>query len=135
MAQLAEETTALEASHVTEKLVSFVARTPAADLPSSTLESGKVLILDTIGVILAASRRPVGEIISRHVGASPGAPATATVIGGKLKASPAMAALANGTMANALDYDGGGHSPTIIVPAALAVAEDRALTGQDVLTA
>ena len=135
MAESQASTDALEASHITEKLVSFVARTHAADLPPATLESGKVLILDTIGVILAASKRPVGEIISRHVAASAGAPATATVIGGKLKASPAMAALANGTMANALDYDGGGHSPTIIVPAALAVAEDRGLSGQDVLTA
>lgn len=130
-----EPESALAESHLTDKLVSFAAQTSMADLPSSTLESAKFLILDTIGVALAASSRPVGRIIARHVAATTGLPATATVLGAKLRASPSMAALANGTMANALDYDGGGHLPTIILPVALAIAEDLELSGRDVLAA
>jgi 2-methylcitrate dehydratase PrpD len=135
MADLYESATMLEDTHITDKLVSFAVGTAAADLPPATLEAGKYLIVDTIGVALAASSRPIGRIISKYVASATGMPPTATVLGRGMKASPAMAAMANGTMANALDFDAGGHSPTIIVPAALAVAEDQALSGRDVLTA
>jgi 2-methylcitrate dehydratase PrpD len=46
-----------------------------------------------------------------------------------------MAALANGTLANALNFDEGSHRPTHILPAALAVAEEQCLSGRDVLDA
>ena len=38
-------------------------------------------------------------------------------------------------MANALDFDSGGHLPTHILPAVLAVAEEDALSGRDALAA
>jgi 2-methylcitrate dehydratase PrpD len=46
-----------------------------------------------------------------------------------------MAALANGTLANALDFDEGSHLSTHILPAALAVAEGSRLSGREVLYA
>src|SRR5262245_31491548 len=118
---------------LTDILASFVVET--AETPKATLESAKTLILDTIGVALAAAERNIGRIISAHVAETPGAPATATVLGSGIKVSPAMAALANGTLANALDFDDGSHLSTHILPAALAVAEHHRLSGKAVLDA
>ena len=126
----------LETTRLTEILSKFVAETPASRVPPAALQSARYLILDTIGVSLAASTRRVGKLISEHVAEENGKQATASVFGrGALRVSPPLAAMANGTMANALDYDGGGHLPTHILPAALAVAEHEKRSGKDALIA
>ena len=119
-----------EGPPLTDILAAFVAETPATDVPAATVEPAKNVILDTIGVALAAAGRPIGRIITEHVTQAPGTPATATVLGAGLKVSPEMAALANGTLANALDFDDGSHLSTHILPAALAVTEHRGLSGE-----
>src|SRR4029077_9589592 len=98
-------------------------------------EPAKNLILDTLGVALAASTRSIGKIIVRHVAQNAGASAAATVLGAGIKAAAPMAAFANGTLANALDFDDGSHLSTHVLPAALAVAEHRGLSGKQVLDA
>jgi 2-methylcitrate dehydratase PrpD len=118
---------------ITDILASFVAETPALEVPNAALEPAKNVILDTVGVALAAVNRSIGKIITGHVAAAPGSPAVATVLGTSLKVSPEMAALANGTLANALDFDDGSHLSTHILPAALAVAEHHGLSGGDLL--
>jgi 2-methylcitrate dehydratase PrpD len=120
---------------LTEMLASFVADTPSEAIPSVVAEPAKTVILDTVGVALAASARAIGKIIVRHVAENAGTPATATVLGAGIKASAPMAALANGTLANALDFDEGSHLSTHIVPAAFAVAEHRGLLGKQTLDA
>src|SRR4051812_8968913 len=92
---------------ITDILAAFVAETAASEVPKAAIEPAKNVILDTVGVALAAANRSIGKIIISHVAAAPGSPAVATVFGGGLKASPEMAALANGTLANALDFDDG----------------------------
>ncbi len=119
---------------LTEAICSFVVETRSADIPRAALESAKLLILDTIGITLAASTLPIGKIITQYVAEANGLP-LATVLGGGLKAAPSMAALANGTMANALDFDGGWHTTTHVVPSALAVVEHQRLSGRDLLDA
>jgi 2-methylcitrate dehydratase PrpD len=121
-----------EGQPLTQRLAAFVAETPA--IPLTTVEPAKSVILDTIGVALAATSRPIGRIISRHA-AMTGTPASATVLGCGIRTSPEMAALANGTLANALDFDDGSHLSTHILPAALAVAEHHHLSGQAVVDA
>src|SRR5262249_38150907 len=114
---------------LTDLLASFVSETPQSTIPASATEGAKDLILDTLGVALAAVPRPIGKTIIGHVmaqGSTPGA----TVLGARIKASPELAALANGTLANALDFDEGSHLPTHILPAALAVAETHGLSGR-----
>lgn len=118
---------------LTDMLAAFVAET--RDIPPAAIEPAKTVILDTIGVALAAADRAIGRIIGRHVAQARGTPPTATVLGLGIKASPEMAALANGTLANALDFDDGSHLSTHILPAALAVAEHHRLPGQAVLDA
>jgi 2-methylcitrate dehydratase PrpD len=120
---------------LTALLASFVAGTPSEAIPRLVVEPAKTVILDTVGVALAASARSIGKIVTRHVAENAGAPATATVLGAGIKVSAPMAALANGTLANALDFDDGSHLSTHILPAALAVAEHRGLSGRQVLDA
>ncbi len=124
-----------EGPPLTDILAAFVAETPATDVPAATVEPAKNVILDTVGVALAAAGRPIGRIITEHVTQAPGTPATASVLGAGLKVSPEMAALANGTLANALDFDDGSHLSTHILPAALAVTEHRGLAGRALLDA
>ena len=94
------------------------------------------LILDTIGVSLLASTHKIGRLISAQAAELGGHVQMASVFGaGNLKVALIFAAQANGTMANALDYDGGGHLPTHILPAVLAIAEEGRLSGRDTLVA
>jgi 2-methylcitrate dehydratase PrpD len=120
---------------LTEILTSFVIDTPSEAIPTVVIERAKNVILDTVGVALAASARSIGKIVVRHVAESAGVPATATVLGAGIKTSAPMAALANGTLANALDFDDGSHLSTHILPAALAVAEHHGLSGKQALDA
>ncbi len=120
---------------LTALLASFVVGTASAAIPREVLAPAKEVILDTIGVALAASARPIGKIIVQHVAESAGTPAAATVLGAGLKAWPAMAALANGTLANALDFDDGSHLATHVLPGALAVAEQERISGRQTLDA
>jgi 2-methylcitrate dehydratase PrpD len=120
---------------LTELLASFVAGTPSAAIPQAVVETAKYVILDTVGVALAASARAIGKIVVQHVAENAGAPAVATVLGAGIRASAPMAAFANGTLANALDFDDGSHLSTHILPAALAVAERGGLSGKQALDA
>ena len=70
-----------EGPPLTDILAAFVAETPATDVPAATVEPAKNVILDTVGVALAAAGRPVGRIITEHVTQAPGTPATASVLG------------------------------------------------------
>ncbi len=125
----------VERPPLTDAIVRFGLETRFEDIPAEVLTLAKQLILDTIGVTLAASTRPIGKIITRRVIETSGRPKVATVIGGGVKVAPHLAALANGTMANALDFDGGWHHPTLVLPTALAIAEQRKLSGREVLAA
>src|SRR4051794_36156104 len=106
-----------EGQPLTQVLASFVADTK--DVPKATIEPAKNVILDTIGVALAAVERPIGRIIAGHALDAGSGPAT--VFGSGIKTSAEMAALANGTLANALDFDDGSHLATHLLPAVLAV--------------
>jgi 2-methylcitrate dehydratase PrpD len=132
---VAEMHEALAVTPLTDILAGFVVETPGANLPAAAIDAAKDLILDTIGVALAAAPRPIGKTIIDYAAARRGAAGSATVWGGGIKVAPELAALANGTLANALDFDEGSHLPTHILPAALAVAEQQCLSGKDVLDA
>lgn len=136
MAQSSGSEMTVESWKLTERLTSFTVETRASDVPPSAINSAKQLILDTIGVALAASTRRIGKIITLQAAEENAASCAASVIGNSgLRVSASLAALANGTMCNALDFDGGGHLPTHILPCVLALAERDGLAGSDVLTA
>jgi 2-methylcitrate dehydratase PrpD len=122
---------------ITERLARFVVETRAEDIPREARNLARMGIQDFVGVTFPGSKEPVGRIIKDYAGKMGGA-SVSTVIGSNLKTSPYLAALANGTMGHALDYDdmgGFGHNSAAIAPAILAVGETMGISGRDILTA
>ena len=125
---------AIEHSDVTERLVRCALDSNLSDISTTGLDILKRMLLDTFGVALAASHHPVGRMITKHAGAQASS-AEAGVLGSPVRTSAAAAAQANGTLANAIDYDDGNHVVTCVLPAALAMAEKTGASGADFLMA
>jgi len=120
-------------------LAEFIRDTRFEDIPSEVIEKGKHSLLDCLGCALGGIEDDASRIITEYVREN-GGKGQSTVIGAKLKADVAHAALANGVISHALDFDD-YHAGTVIhgtaacLPAVLAVAESKRLTGKDFLTA
>jgi 2-methylcitrate dehydratase PrpD len=71
--------------------------------PAAARAGAARALLDTVGVTLAGASQPAARAVQRVIGADGVGPCR--VLGTALRASPANAALANGTAAHALDYD------------------------------
>ena len=99
-------------------------------------------MLDCIGCMLAGSREQLAGILRRvlAVQAQAGPQAPAALVGSAAYASAPDAALFNGAIAHALDYDDTNHPAyahpsAVIVPALLAAAALAPVTGADLVTA
>jgi 2-methylcitrate dehydratase PrpD len=96
-------------------------------------------VTDIIGIALAASGMAPARIVGRVIDGW-GGEEQANAVGRGVRYPAASAALMNGTLAHALDYDD-THLPSVlhpsaaIVPAALAAAEASGATGRDLLCA
>ena len=121
----------------TEVIAKWIVDTNYEDIPPDAIRVANESCFDLLGVILAGSTQPVGQIIQEYV-TNQGAVAEATVLSGGARSTMANAALANGTMGHALDYDdfgGFGHPTVAIFPALLAIGEHTGATGRDLLEA
>ncbi|MGD6752014.1 MmgE/PrpD family protein [Streptomyces sp. BH105] len=121
-------------------LAEFAAEAAYEKLPQPAIDGAKKSLLDTLGVILAASGTEPASRAAVDVVRDMGGQAQATVIGHGFRAPAAMAAFANGAMAHCLNFDDqtpwGQHSGTSIVPAALAVVERQGgVSGKDLIAA
>jgi len=121
----------------TERIADFIVATGFEQIPREAVDFGRGAILDCLGVTLAGSQDPSGKIVTEYVKELGGNP-EAGVIGGGFKTSAPQAALANGTMAHALDYDDVaiswvGHPTAALLPAVLALGERGKLSGREVL--
>ncbi len=121
-----------------DQLADFIAGTNFDSMPKSVVSKAKEGILDFLGCTLAGSRTPVGKKISDYVRDQKGFKA-ASVIGQGFKTSPGFAALANGVMAHAEDFDDlsfsvPGHPTVPVLPPVLGVAEAEGLSGRAVLS-
>jgi 2-methylcitrate dehydratase PrpD len=103
-------------------------------IPATAFDHAKLILLDCLGVALAATTRPIGKI-ARAYAREPGGKAEATLMGGGTKLPIAQAAFANGVCANAYVFEEGSHLPTHVFPAALALAERDGRSGRDLLEA
>jgi 2-methylcitrate dehydratase PrpD len=118
----------------------FAASVRFEQLPPEAVAAAKKSIVDTIGVIMAASGLefavlPVIDLVLSSAGTPE---ATVLAFGGRVPAD--QAAFANGALAHCLDYDDqtpwGQHAASSIVPAVLAVAERRGgVSGRDLIAA
>ena len=111
------------------------------EVPDEVVAQAKLILLDTIGAILAASNRKYSATrilgdFARRLGGRP----ESSLIGQGLKTSCVNAALLNGTLAYYCDIEPhhvGGilHAPAVMVPTALAVAEKEGASGSRFLEA
>jgi 2-methylcitrate dehydratase PrpD len=122
-----------------EALAEFALGEKFENLPSSVLEKTKLLILDGVGLALAAAREDFAlKTIKalRILGQGP----DATVIGAVVKVPVSSAPLLNGMLIHAFDFDDTHHplvihNTSVVMPAALAVSEWLGLSGKDFVTA
>lgn len=124
---------------VTEILANFIAETRYEQLPPEVTTAAKRALLDFFGVALAGASAEGSRLITEYVKEEGGNP-EASVIAAGFKTSPSLAALANGTIAHALDYDDcfNGfpiHPSVAIMPAVLALAEKTGASGKKVIEA
>jgi 2-methylcitrate dehydratase PrpD len=123
----------------TLQLADFVCDFDPQSLPQEAIRTSKTAVLDCIGVALAAFREPVSGILRDYVQSTPSL-AEATLWGTNCRVSSLDAALVNGSMAHALDYDDlnrfvQGHPSVVLVPAVFAVGEKLHSPGRRVLEA
>ena len=125
---------------VTDTLARFVVETDYSSMSEKTLSNAKLHILDTLGVALAGVATPVAQIALGYCKIL-GASSEASIWGTKAKASVSTAAFANGLLSHALDYDDWdafihvGHPSSMLVGAALPLAENIGASGKDLLKA
>jgi 2-methylcitrate dehydratase PrpD len=108
-------------------------------LPDDVVEKSKHHVLDTIAAMISGVALLPGQAAIRFVEGYGGA-RVATVVGCDLLTGPIEAALANGVLAHADETDD-SHAPSLshpgcaVVPAALAVGEQRGIDGTRFLRA
>ena len=122
---------------ITKRIGEYITDASFEDFPPDAVEAAKGAIMDCLACMLAGSQESLADILCRYVAAESSAPA-ASVVGRGFRTSAANAALVNGAMAHALDYDDITHitktHPTaVLLPAALAVAEETGASGREVL--
>ncbi|MGE3148306.1 MAG: MmgE/PrpD family protein [Pseudorhodoplanes sp.] len=129
-----------DGSGATRVLSAFVTNTRSEDISSDLLKVAKLRLIDCIGAMLIGSRRPWSRAVTAFSLANGGGAGRSTIVGVPALCPPQMAALANGNMAHADEIDDAhdealSHPGAVVVPAALAAAEERGASGMEFLCA
>jgi 2-methylcitrate dehydratase PrpD len=124
---------------VTKRFAQYIYEARYEDIPHDVHRYARLCLLDWIGVTLGGSREPISDILMDFVDIVGGNP-HATIIGKGIKTNLIFAALVNGTLSHALDFDdthknSGTHPSVCLAPAVMAVGEYMKSSGQDLITA
>jgi 2-methylcitrate dehydratase PrpD len=114
-----------QAKRLGQVIAEYIVGFDLKDAPAVAIDRARVAFTDTVGVMLAGSRQEVSHILCDMVRLEGSAP-SASIVGQSLRASPQLAALANGVAAHAMDYDltyVSGQAASAVIPAVLPVAE------------
>src|SRR5579864_4467555 len=108
-------------------------------LPETVRELARQCVLDYYGVAFAGADDPLVQILLDELSEAGGAE-QASVIGRRGRLPALSAALVNGAIGHALDYDDvnlamPGHPSVAILPGLLALAEQRQSSGREVIAA
>ena len=125
--------------HQIERLAQFVAQTQWEDVPQAVQRHAKLVMLDTLGVILAGSERPEARQLRERLAGTAGAGATVFARGWPVQ-DPRTAALLNGIAGRSIELCEGlrfvsGQAAMQVLPGVLAVGEHAGATGRDMLAA
>jgi 2-methylcitrate dehydratase PrpD len=120
-----------------EALATFVAVTQWEDVPASVQHHTKLVLLDTLGVILAGAERPEVRQLRERLASGSGATVYAR---GWPSHDPRTAALLNGIAGRSIELCEGlrlvsGQAAMQVLPGVLAVGEQARSSGRDILTA
>jgi len=124
---------------ITRKMAEFVVNTRFEDIPAHSIEMAKLGLMDWLSVTLIAHAEPLAHILN-DLDQFLGGNDQATVIGKGKKTTVLNAALINGSVSHALDYDDVnfqliGHPSVPVVPAILALGEWKGISGKMLLLA
>jgi 2-methylcitrate dehydratase PrpD len=129
-----------EMEGLSHRLCTEVAAWRFEDLPADVVNTTKLFVLDTLGVIGGGARAPgIAEIRGRMSRWENNGSATSLI--GKRRMSPPHAAMVNGATAHALDFDdihdpARVHAFCVMLPTMLAAAEDiGGISGREFLLA
>jgi 2-methylcitrate dehydratase PrpD len=122
-----------------EGLAKFVSETRWVDVPQSVQAHAKLVLLDTLGVILAGAERPEIRQLRDRLAATAGTGAT-VFARGWAKHDPRTAALLNGIAGRSIELCEGlrfvsGQAAMQVLPGALAVGEHLGSSGREFLAA
>src|SRR5687767_3933794 len=123
----------------TRELAAFLSTLDLDRVPARIVERTQDLVLDHLGGALHSAELPWSAIVRDYARAGGDRPES-TLYGNGDRVGRRMAALANGTAAHGIELDDThnesfSHPGTVVIPAALAVAEARAATGSEFLAA
>jgi 2-methylcitrate dehydratase PrpD len=151
MGQAAATSEPRKPAPVTRYFAEFIVNTRSANIPAEVVELARKSVLDGLGLALCGSVAKSGEIVRNYLksnGLISTGPNAATVIGSSLKLPARFAAFANAIGIHADDYDDTQlavagdrvyglltHPTAPVLPAALAAAEIRSISGKDLLLA
>jgi 2-methylcitrate dehydratase PrpD len=127
---------------VTRRLAAFCAQLTFDQLPDVVRDRAAMFLLDAVGVMLGAvpfNRHNHQSALERFLAAN-APPGPASVLGLGLRTTPMLAAFANGTHSEVLDFQDTDmsariHNGVTVIPAALAIAQSTRVTGRQLVAA
>ncbi len=122
---------------ISTEIANFITKATIDDFSTESIETAKIAFLDCIACLIAGSTEPIAQLLcdqAKHNGGNP----HSSVFTKNFKTSSQEAALINGAMAHALDYDDVTegikcHPSVFLVPVALALGEYINASGSDIL--
>lgn len=111
-----------------------------SDVPADVIEQVKMCLADTLAVAVAGSRMPLAKKLLAS-GSRLRGTGNSRVLGGKKTGyCPEFAAQLNASCAHVLDFDdnsyaGFVHASAVVLPSAIALAQDTDSSGEDLLVA
>ena len=120
-------------------LAEFVANQKYENLPLEAVRKVKEYVLDVIGCTVGASKEPEVNVLTEVLQALGGS-GQSSVFAQGFKTSATHAAMLNGTMGHAFDFDddhreGTMHPSVAVFPAVFAMAEEKGASGKDFIRA
>jgi 2-methylcitrate dehydratase PrpD len=128
---------AIQEKRLAAAIAEWLVTTKYEDLPQETVNAVKGFVLDVIGCTIGASSEPQIKALTEVISSQGGNPQSSVFAHG-FKTSTMNAALMNGTMGHAFDFDddhreGTMHPSVAVFPAVFAVGENRNVSGKEFL--
>src|ERR1700681_3471743 len=126
-------------AHETEQLAAYAAGLRYEDLPPAVVQRAKDCIADTVAAIVYGGELPWSKMIIAYAQRNRGTGNSSILGAGGAPVHAGAAALANGAMTHAFELDSltkpdsGSHPGATVFTAALAVGQERGLSGRELL--